>query len=508
MMDPLGSAGGLASSLRILGTRLYKIFWPCPRQSLFWRVYLHSVTLLLSVAIAIAVVNWIAQRTPYWRDAMERASMYMVDRYSSLWEQPSLLQEELQKNKKLLDVAATIYDVDGRLLYTNIEPPIELISSHIECVSADDNHIKIVPGRMTAEIRDSHDHVLGYVVARTEIPTDPVLLAASSLFMVLGLLALLSIPLVRGIVAPVEQLTISARRLGEGRLSERSGIRRSDEVGQLAYAFDEMAGRLETLLRAEKEILANISHELRTPLTRTRIAVELAASSKPERAAQHLAGIAQDLDELERLVDDVLTSARLELAKDDAAHQAAHQMDKNKNTIGDSITTGNTPTGISSAGFRFHQQPVLIGDVLRRSVEHTWQRHPECNLNIDIQDGIDELPPILGDAVLLRRAIDNLIDNAHKYSPENAEITLRACIEANGSVKICVQDQGIGVDEEDVPKLFTPFFRTDKSRQRGTGGVGLGLLLVKRIVEAHGGTVCASSQRGAGTTMCVTLPMR
>jgi signal transduction histidine kinase len=101
--------------------------------------------------------------------------------------------------------------------------------------------------------------------------------------------------------------------------------------------------------------------------------------------------------------------------------------------------------------------------------------------------------------------VDNLLDNARKYSEADQPVTLRASAGAGGLV-VEVQDRGIGIDPEDLPRLFTPFFRTDRSRSRASGGVGLGLAMARRIVEAHGGTVSAESRASAGTTLRVTLP--
>ena len=107
---------------------------------------------------------------------------------------------------------------------------------------------------------------------------------------------------------------------------------------------------------------------------------------------------------------------------------------------------------------------------------------------------------------MLRRVVDNLLDNAAKYSEAPAPVVLSAGREGD-ALRISVQDQGIGVEPQDLPRLFTPFFRTDRSRARGTGGVGLGLALAKRIVEAHGGSIDVESQPGLGTTVRFRVPV-
>ena len=118
----------------------------------------------------------------------------------------------------------------------------------------------------------------------------------------------------------------------------------------------------------------------------------------------------------------------------------------------------------------------------------------------------DDLPPIDGDPVLLRRVVDNLLENAHKYTTLAAEPIELAAHESGGDVVIDVIDKGIGIAAEDLPRVFRPFFRADKSRTRATGGLGLGLALSKRIVDAHGGRIELTSEPNKGTRARVSLP--
>ena len=123
---------------------------------------------------------------------------------------------------------------------------------------------------------------------------------------------------------------------------------------------------------------------------------------------------------------------------------------------------------------------------------------------LDVQiDGT--LPPLVADPAMLRRVIDNLLDNAAKYSEAPAPVALVASAK-DGMLQVAVRDEGIGIDPQDMPRLFTPFFRTDRSRARGTGGVGLGMALAKRIVEAHGGSIAVESRPGLGTTVTFRVP--
>jgi signal transduction histidine kinase len=253
----------------------------------------------------------------------------------------------------------------------------------------------------------------------------------------------------------------------------RSGIRRRDEVGELALAFDEMAGHLERLVKSERQLLANVSHELRTPLARIRVALELAAEGDAEKARIFLGEIGADLAELETLVEDVLTTARLDAQ------------------------------GPSGEGFPLHRQEVSASGLIDAAVRRFREAWPDRALEADCAK---ELPALDADPVLLRRVLGNLLDNARKYSEEGQPIRLTARAES-GRLRIQVRDEGIGMTPEDLRMLFTPFFRSDRSRARGTGGVGLGLAMARRIVEAHGGALTAESAPGQGSAFTVDLPV-
>jgi signal transduction histidine kinase len=144
-----------------------------------------------------------------------------------------------------------------------------------------------------------------------------------------------------------------------------------------------------------------------------------------------------------------------------------------------------------------------LGDLLDKSVARFRLAHPENPL---IEDRDQGLPTLTLDAHLFRRAIDNLLDNAGKYSLKGGKVTLRCRAMANGTT-VEIQDEGRGIGPSDLPKLFTPFFRADRSRTRATGGVGLGLTLARRIVDAHGGKLEVHSELGQGTTALVQLPL-
>ncbi|MFO0584568.1 MAG: HAMP domain-containing sensor histidine kinase [Anaeromyxobacter sp.] len=464
---------------------------------LFWRVYLHGVALLVLVAVAVAVTGWLFRPGSVWNGGGP-AVEYATSRVEELRHDPPRLAAELTRVREAFGVSATVWDGDGSLVASSAEPPIPRDRAGEGPLRAP-GRLRGRPWGWAVPLKDG-----AILLAAPPPPAEDHLFRLLSIIgAVLVALAVGSVPLARSIAAPLERITDAARRLGEGDLSARANVRGRGEVGELGRTFDEAAARLERLVRSEQELLANVSHELRTPMARIRVALELAAEGDLEKARRHLAGIGADLDELDRLVEDVLAAARLDMANLEAA---------------------------SGQGSRWPIQraPVDLEAVAREAVGRWGEAHPDRVADLIITpsqspSGLSQSLPVpgtsqslsgasesrgaavQGDAALLRRLVANLVDNAGKYSEAPAPITVRVRVEGGVAV-LEVQDRGIGIDAADLPRLFTPFFRTDRSRQRGTGGTGLGLALVKRIADAHGGEVSVASEVGKGTTVTVRLP--
>jgi len=417
---------------------------------LFWRIYLHGVVLLVIVGVAVGAVGFALRHGTGWGPGGGPAD-YAAARIGELASDPVRLAEELRRIREAFGLEASVFDRDGRLIATSAADPARAAGTH--------------RFGWTVRLRE------GRVLAVHSWPHEP-RPGRGLLFIgaVLVALALASFPLARSIAAPVERLTAAARALGGGDLTARANVRERGELGELGRAFDEMAGRLERLVHGERALLANVSHELRTPLARIRVALELAAEGDAERARRYLGEIGKDLEELDGLIADVLAAARLDAG--------------------------------GGAGLRIEAAPVDLAAVARDAAERFRAAHEGRTLEIVVGEG---LPAIRGDAGLLRRLVVNLLDNAAKYSEPPAPVALAVRGEGESAV-IEVTDRGIGIAPEDLPRLFTPFFRTDRSRARGTGGTGLGLALAKRIAEAHGGTISARSAPGDATTFRVVLP--
>ncbi|WNG40086.1 HAMP domain-containing histidine kinase [Archangium violaceum] len=442
---------------------------------LLLRIYLVGLAQLLLIAFAFNVVRRYAIEEGHRPRFYERNAGYLVSEWARLRSQPEELQDALDRAGQHLGLRVTIRAVDGRLLGASASPPVEPLSAEelrrleTERIvhSPEPQHLSTVAIPATGPLE-------AYATMEHPPPPGPPLDLWVMLTVTLGCTAITSIVFARSLALPLQKLASAARAFGAGKLSTRTGVRRRDELGQVAEAFDEMAERITHLLHSQKELLANVSHELRTPLARIRVALDLANEGSAELARESLGDIAEDLTELERLVSDVLTAARLDLATDQ--------------------TPDATPP--------LRRELVEASSLVEKAAARFRSARPEHRLEVSVEG---TLPLLEADPMLLRRALDNLLDNAGKYSEPQTTVRLLARPLEHG-LQVEVRDEGIGIDAADMPHLFTPFFRSDRSRARKTGGVGLGLVLARRIVVAHGGTLTLESQPGQGTTARVILP--
>ena len=283
--------------------------------------------------------------------------------------------------------------------------------------------------------------------------------------LILLVVALLCWMLAINIASPLRALAHTVERFGRGDLSARADSRRRDEIGDVARAFDRMAGRIETLLTAERRLLQDISHELRSPLARLSFAAELTKTAEDRNAAA--ARIAKEIDRLTNLVGALVEVTRVE---GDPAARRVELLDLDR----------------------------LVQELLEAIRVEADARG--CRFHFESDGAL----PVRGDRELLRRAIENVLRNAIRYAPEGAPIDVR--LESSAAkASISVRDYGPGVPPEMLPRIFQPFFRVDHSRDSQTGGVGLGLAIAHRAIGAHHGQITAENA-GPGLRVRIEIP--
>jgi signal transduction histidine kinase len=425
------------------------------------RIYLHFLGVLLVVGVTTAVIFAVGTRDAVRRHMAEGMMRHLAALAGERMADHGALAARAQEMHDQLAVDVVIRDGSGTVVAAAGARLPPLAPNQDADVRRGRIIFRPPPGPFAAApVRDpASGAVVGTIAASAPRPRGmpplwrPILVVTLTLVVV----AMTTRPLALRISRPLERLTEAARRLGGGDLSARvpaeaPHARRADELGELTRAFNEMAERVERLVRGEQELLANVSHELRSPLARIRVALALLpASAESDR---RLADVERDLAELDTLIDDVLTAARL-----DATGLPAR--------LGP-VDVRALLTGLAE---RARLDPVTAGAAVR------------------VEDG--PAIELLADEALLRRALWNLVENAAKYGAP--PIVLSAARDG-ARVAFTVRDAGPGVAPADRERVFAAFYRADTARTPAPPGdvrpgVGLGLTLARRIAEVHGGTI-------------------
>lgn len=369
------------------------------------------------------------------------------------------LQAFLETLNRIYDARGILADEKGRDLLTGEDRSGLVRRARLGAPRATLYRLFPIGHATLARAADDGRYWFFFIVPRTALA--PAFLTPEHLFF-MAAAVLLCYWLALHLTSPVRALQKAVERFGSGDFKARVGSGRRDELGQLADTFDRMAGRIETLLTAERRLLLDISHELRSPLARLGVAVELARSGENLDAA--LNRIQKESDRLNALVGQLLQVTRAE---------------------GDPSSLRRDPVRLDE----LVQQ--LVDDSAIEATAHG------CQLNYNRREPVT----VEGDPELLRRAVENVIRNAIRYSPPATavEVTLAR---RNGTAVIEVRDRGPGVPEEAVPRLFDAFYRVENSRDSLSGGIGLGLSIARRAIELHkGGIRARNAQPGLEVEM-------
>jgi signal transduction histidine kinase len=276
----------------------------------------------------------------------------------------------------------------------------------------------------------------------------------------------------RTAVQPIRQLSSVVRRIiATGRTDERVPVGPGDDaVNELTQLFNAMLDRIEGLVRGMRGALDNVSHDLRTPLTHLRGTAELALASEPdiERYREALADCVEDSDRVLVMLNTLMDISEAE-----------------------------------SGAMPLHREAFDLRDAVSRAID-LYQDAAEAR-GVVLAAGAQSDAPVLADRVRLEQVAANLIDNAVKYTPAGGRVTVDV-ERRGGRVLLRVRDTGAGIPATELPRIWDRLFRGDRSRT--ARGLGLGLSLVKAIVEAHGGRVEVDSTPGEGSTFTVDLPAR
>jgi two-component system sensor histidine kinase CpxA len=317
-----------------------------------------------------------------------------------------------------------------------------------------------------------HDYIFA-----TELPAGPraafgmdraaVLLRFAVALSVSGIICYL---LTLYLTGPILRLRQAAQQLAGGMLSTRAAAsieRRGDELGALGRDFNTMAARIEELISRQRQLIFDISHELRSPLARLNVALDLAREGKAgDLPFDHMES---DLQRLNEMIGRLLTIARLDTV-----------------TVPVEMTTVNLTDLVAQivedAGFEAQKRSVAVN---MAAPEHCY---------------------VCGNAELLHSAIENIVRNAIRYTAPATSVDVALEAGDKSNVLLTVRDHGKGVPENDLDRIFQPFYRVAEARDRESGGAGLGLAIADRVMRIHGGTIRAENAQPQGLKVIVEIP--
>jgi signal transduction histidine kinase len=433
------------------------------------RIYLHFLGVLLVVALTTSVVVVVGMRDGFRREIAAGVTRHLGSLVGERIADARALDARLRQIHADLRLAVRVRGLDGATLAAVGEAVPPLTPAEDADVRAGRVVVRRHPPGLATAARDpSTGAIVGFVEASAPHHFGPPSLWPSLVLVTVALLvvAVATRPLAQRISRPIERLTATARRFGAGDLAARvpagaAHARRADEITELTRAFNEMAERVERLVRAEKELLANVSHELRSPLARIRVALELLPRTAD--AEGRFRDVERDLAELDQLIDDVLTTARLE-----------------------------------ARSFAVRPIPFDARALLRELAERARHDPLTAGLELRVEDGA--AVDVTADQGLLRRAVWNLVENAAKYGAP--PIALSAA-RTGDRVLLAVADRGAGIAVEEREHVFAPFQRGAAAAAGAARGVGLGLTLARRIVEVHGGTIAIEGPPGCRVVVAI-----
>jgi two-component system sensor histidine kinase CpxA len=437
-------------------------------HSLFWKIFL---TLWLSIVGFSAAIGWVNDKLARQQWAEEPVDSFDrgLYRISQRVQQALLVEGRRGLRDELLNIPRMtrghIYVVDA---------------SGAEVLGRDQALRQLID-RGTAMQRSEFEDAAGgaftlYTVQRTP-PSTILAPGPQGTALRLGAAALISAVisffLARSLATPLDALRKASRKIAAGNLGTRVGegvSGRQDEIGQLAADFDAMAARLEAMQLANRRLLQDVSHELRSPLARMSVALEIARKKGPGAVSSEIERIALESERLETLVNDVLGLLR---ETSDGASQVEEDFDLTS-LLSDLVDVANYEVPEGKPGI-------------------AWNGVEPC--------------VVRGDRELLWRAVENLLRNALRHTDPDRGVQLSL---ERGSRKaerrVVVRDYGEGVPDGELEKIFEPFYRVQESRDRHSGGYGLGLSIAANAARRHGGRITAANAPDGGLIVTISLP--
>ena len=290
----------------------------------------------------------------------------------------------------------------------------------------------------------------------------------------------LSMWIYRAILRPLGKLQQATREIKDGNLDFELDVTEQDEIGQLCLDFEEMRQRLKDTAEEKlqydmenKELISNISHDLKTPITAFKGYCERimdGVASSPERMEKYIRTIYNKANDMDRLIDEL--------------------------TFYSKIDTNKIPYVFTK---------LDIGSYFADCVEELTMELEAKNITLNYYNYVEPGTTIIADTEQLKRVVNNIVGNSVKYLDKRRGLLIIRLKDVGDFVQVEIEDNGKGIAQKDLPSIFDRFYRADSSRNSAQGGSGIGLSIVKKIVEDHGGKIWATSKEGIGTVMHFVL---
>lgn len=457
------------------------------RMTVFFALTAVMTALVLSCVLAYV---WEAQFRGYAKDNMQRVANSTAETIASDYEQTggwsnTTLEYVDTVVRSTDNVGLQVQDVEGHVIY-NADPG----SSKPTVLDADSKEHgngsvrNVDPTSMvTAEIFDHAGTRIGTLrmwgMSPNALLTEADKSFRNDSYLAIVWAALVAIVLAsiigyfssRALARPINRITSTAAQIRNGDLTARTKLHGDDEIGRLGETFDDMATSLERDITHERRLTGDVAHELRTPLMAIQATVEAMQDGVLPADEEHLQTVDDEVRRLSRLVDAMLHLSRLENGKS-----------------------------------RFNPQRSDVVYIVRSLVDMQERLFADKGLHLRFEDKTPhhELYADV-DADGIREAVTNLMTNAMRYTPEGGWVLVTVAQDRD-DVLISVRDTGIGIAKEDIPKTFSRFWRSEASRERAAGGLGVGLAITKGIIDQHNGTISVESELGRGTTFTIRIP--
>lgn len=449
-------------------------------MSLFLKIFLWFWLAMALIVGAVTAVNWSTQTEPFvrqWRSWVGEALNVNSQTAAQIYENEGLEGLELYLNRvksrqRINQVG--FFDTKKNIVAGNFRlgEAEELFET---AMKIDQPTFLRLPDKTYAAnkvtLRDGSEYVYILELRRYQ---PPPFFTSRLLFQILAVVltaGLVCYGLARYLSSPIIKLRQATQKLAAGDLHTRVGQKigkRGDELSRLAGDFDEMAERIETLITSEKRLTQDISHELRSPLARLNVALEIARNRADAESKPLLDRIESESNRLNEMLSRLLTLSKLE-------------------------------TGSGS----FEKQPLNLTKLTEQVVADAdfEAQAAERAVKIVARDDLK----VFGNETLLRSAIENVLRNAVKYTAEKTTVEV-SLVRDNRDAVISIRDFGPGVPEDELEKLFRPFYRLQTARDRKSGGIGLGLAIAERAVNTHNGEISARNT-GDGLKVEIMLPV-